>query len=62
MRIIELKDKDVNDLITLMDFAVKAQGLSVAAIATVLFGKIQAAQVVEESVTSPRVDPKPKKN
>ena len=60
MRILQLQDKDVNDLITLMDFAVKAQGLSVVAMATVLLGKIQAAQVVEEEIVDKT--PKPKKD
>ena len=62
MRILQLQDNDLNDLITLMDFAVKSQGLSVAAKATVLLSKIQAAQVVDEDAPNIRTESKPKKD
>ena len=63
MRILTLQDKDLNDLITLIDFAVKSQGLSVATTAAILLSKIQAAEVVvlEEDAKITETEPKPKK-
>ena len=59
MRILELQDKDVTELITLIDFAVKSQGLSVATSAAVLLSKIQSAATVEdEGEVAAKVTPK----
>jgi hypothetical protein len=62
MRRIDLDDKDVQELVNLIDFAVKAQGLVVVTSAAILLAKIQAAPVIEEgTVTEPKPPVKPKK-